>query len=476
MHVTGKWSASKNQFEVVAKFGFQQLRNLDAEGTGGCIFGNITSSNDTAIGEAVLMAVPQMHISKFYSDSMYGQTCDSMLNRITDLIANDRCFPNGTDVLLRSVPCTKGKLCEGQKKLKKMIRGFQMMLRIERQENPQYWYVVLVGCSLNKNCTWVPLQKSIDINYDLWLTNGNPLSRNMDLFAYQFSFDEQDTILIYFVALFMYLTLSIFEWRAVISHKQIHFSSRQKLLCLILVTKIVGLALQLLNMIVFAYDGRGLILARLLGEFFRLLAICIMYLLLILLSRGWSINDSNRSALNRMIIFLWIFLVIAHFFFFFANFFFVDDILHDIDIFKSWPGYGMLLVRLCQALWFLAEIRYTISRERDEEKAVFLAYFGAGFLVWFVYLSALGVIVSFISVLWRFKIILAITTFANFVAISSLVHLFWPTGSYSRFFAVGNSCHRRLDSVNSAELRDMEYLLQDSDSDSDNLVLDLRSI
>ena len=44
--------------------------------------------------------------------------------------------------------------------------------------------------------------------------------------------------------------------------------------------------------------------------------------------------------------------------------------------------------------------------ERDEERAIFVAYFGAGFLVWYVYLSGLGVIVSFISVLWRFKVIL----------------------------------------------------------------------
>ena len=54
----------------------------------------------------------------------------------------------------------------------------------------------------------------------------------------------------------MYLTLSLFEWRAVVTRKQTYISSKQKLLCLILFTKILGLFLQTLNIIVFAYDGR----------------------------------------------------------------------------------------------------------------------------------------------------------------------------------------------------------------------------
>jgi hypothetical protein len=49
---------------------------------------------------------------------------------------------------------------------------------------------------------------------------------------------------------------------------------------------------------------------------------------------------------------------------------------------------------------------HSCFREDDDEKAQFLAHFGAGFLVWFVYLPVLGVIASQISQLWRFKIIL----------------------------------------------------------------------
>lgn len=42
--------------------------------------------------------------------------------------------------------------------------------------------------------------------------------------------------------------------------------------------------------------------------------------------------------------------------------FFIDDILHDIDVFKSWPGYGMLVIRMIEALWFLTEMRTSIDK------------------------------------------------------------------------------------------------------------------
>jgi hypothetical protein len=42
--------------------------------------------------------------------------------------------------------------------------------------------------------------------------------------------------------------------------------------------------------------------------------------------------------------------------------FFVDDELHDVDVFKSWPGYAMLAIRIVFTMWFLVEIRTAILR------------------------------------------------------------------------------------------------------------------
>lgn len=49
--------------------------------------------------------------------------------------------------------------------------------------------------------------------------------------------------------------------------------------------------------------------------------------------------------------------------------------------------------------------------ERDLKKTRFYLHFGAGFLVWFVYLPLVSVVCTYVSSLWRYKTI--ISEFAN---------------------------------------------------------------
>ncbi|EYC37647.1 hypothetical protein Y032_0774g2243, partial [Ancylostoma ceylanicum] len=108
---------------------------------------------------------------------------------------------------------------------------------------------------------------------------------------------------------------------------------------------------------------------------------------------------------------------------------FLYDVLHEVDVFSSWPGYGQLFIRILLALWFLVEIRSLIMREQSEERATFVAHIGAGFLVWFVYLPGLGVVASFISQLWRFKIILGFAASCSLrilsLACATVVYSVW---------------------------------------------------
>lgn len=468
MRVTGTWSTSKGRLKVVAKFGFQQIDILDKdkEHSRGFIYGNITSQHDTK-DRAVFFIVPQKLISTLFSDSMYGQSCDSMLQNISSLAFETRCLPKGKGDIMRWIPCSAGKLCDDEDVPTKVINGYQMTLRIDEPYTPEYWYVVFVACVFDGNCNWTTSKEGISINYDIWLTNGSPLTKHINPFSHQFSFDEQDTAEMYMLFLILYIVLSLCQWRAAKLSKQQQLPPRQKLLCCIIAIKTVGLMFQTFDVVMFAYDGEGVVIVRFLGEIARLMSICLLCLLLILLSRGWSLSETSSVTFSRLTLVAWSAFTLTHLVLFLINFFFVDDIFHDIDVFKSWPGYGMLLVRMGQALWFLAEIRSSIQRETIEEKAVFLAHFGAGFLVWFVYLSGLGVISSFISLLWRFKIILAITTLANFLAISCLVHLFWPTSENRRYFSADTSLHRRMGRTDSHEMDDFERLLLADKTNSD---------
>uniref|UniRef100_A0A915C1H7 GPR180/TMEM145 transmembrane domain-containing protein n=1 Tax=Parascaris univalens TaxID=6257 RepID=A0A915C1H7_PARUN len=469
MRITGTWSTKNGPVSVLAKFGFQQTDPLETKNkhSRGFIYGNV-SSEEVYTSRAVLFIVPQTLLSSFFLDSVYGQTCESMLQNVSRLAFETKCMPEGKGDIMRWVPCPKGSLCEDETDPTKVIKGYQMTLRIEEPYTPEYWYVLLVGCNLDANCSWIPSAGDISVSYDIWLTNGSPLLQYLNPFTHQFSFDEQDSAEMYLIFLLLYVILCLCQWRALYLVQQPRMLPRQKLLTCIIATKTVGLILQSINVVVFAYDGRGVVIARLCGEMCRSWSVCVLCLLLILLSRGWSFNDVSSSSSNRVTVLIWAILTTAHFALLFVNFFFIDDILHDIDVFKSWPGYGMLVIRMIEALWFLTEMRTSIDKEQDDDKAEFLAHIGAGYLVWFVYPSGLGVIVSFISVLWRFKIILAITTIANFLAIACLVHLFWPTGVNKRYFLADVSFYRRMNRANSAEMEDFEQLLIANEMRSDS--------
>ncbi len=83
------------------------------------------------------------------------------------------------------------------------------------------------------------------------------------------------------------------------------------------------------------------------------------------------------------------------------------DFISDTDEWQTWPGYLILAFRILIMAWFLYELKEIFVLERHREKTRFYLHFGAGFLVWFVYLPILAVIGTQVSALWRHKTILS---------------------------------------------------------------------
>ncbi|KAH7707171.1 antigen [Aphelenchoides avenae] len=329
-----------------------------------------------------------------------------------------------------------------------------------------------MACTLNDNCTWVRSTSVSTVRYDLWLVNGNPLVNAGDPLSKQFSFDEQTMPEMYFCALAAYIILASIQAKGISVSKHRRMPPRQRTLTWIIGLELTGLFFESVNALIFAAAGRGVGLFSFTGELCIVLATCLLCLLLILLSRGWSLNTSASDAYNSIMHYVWLLVSGVHVGFFVHNYFFTEGVPKRVDFYKSWAGYGIVGVRLLQALWFLFEVKRTIRRELNESRAIFLANFGAAYMVWFVYLVGLGAIAGFISDLWRLKVILAITTFANFISIACLVHIFWPTGSYRKFFIGDNSMHRQMERHSSTEMDEFERMLigQDTvDSEPDNM-------
>uniref|UniRef100_A0AAF5PGE4 GpcrRhopsn4 domain-containing protein n=2 Tax=Wuchereria bancrofti TaxID=6293 RepID=A0AAF5PGE4_WUCBA len=469
IRIVGTWSSRSSRFSILAKFGFQQIDPLDAEHSRGFVYGNVSSKIVNG-AQGVLLIIPRSLVNEFINKAAPKQSCDTLLKNISSLAFETKCFPKGKGDLMRWIPCPTGKLCIEDDMPGKVVNGSQMTLRIEEPSTPQYWYVIMAACYLDSYCLWKSSVKEITVRYDLWLTNGSPLMRYLNPFGHQFSFEEQNSAEIYMLLFILYIVVGFCQWRSVILCNSASVFPRHQLLNCIIVLKAFGLALHCINVITFSFDGQGVFFARFLGEIARLMSTCLLCLLLILLSCGWSFGNSSEILLHAKVVVFWGLLTSAHFLLFLINFFFVDDVLQDIDIFKSWPGYSMIVIRLLQALWFLVQVRRLINEESDEQKAIFLAHFGAGFLVWFVYIMGLGIIASFVSALWRFKMILVITTAANFAAIACLVHLFWPTSSSRHYFLADITSHRRFVLANDNEGEDFENLMISDSADTDSLV------
>lgn len=126
-------------------------------------------------------------------------------------------------------------------------------------------------------------------------------------------------------------------------------------------------------------------------------------------------------------------------------------------------------------IWFLCELRNTMTYEHNTQKLNFLLHFGASSLVWFIYLPIIALIALQVSALWRFKLLLGkyhkiyhkirnmisflfmhsmfvgITYSADCFAYCVMAHLLWPTRSEQYFLlAQGADNGDELDEFNEA--------------------------
>lgn len=260
--------------------------------------------------------------------------------------------------MVRWVPCPKDKLCAEEDNPSSVISGYQFTFRIEEPVSPEYWYVLLISCSLSLNCNWTKSTRDFPIHYDIWLVNGHP-EANGDTFSKQFSFEEQDVIYIYMVALQMYIILVLCQIRASSITRQSKLPRRQRLLNYIIGLKTIALILQSTDTFIYALFGTSTVILMFIGEVLRVFAVCLLCLLLILLSRGWSLNQIG--AFTSKVKYLWIIISFCHFVLFVYGYINTNDYV-QLNGFNYLSNRGIIIIRLIQGAWFLFEIKKTIWR------------------------------------------------------------------------------------------------------------------
>ena len=294
LHVKGTWRTG-TFFHFLAKFGFQKTNLKDRVQTQGYIYGNVTA-NRNLTHFVTLAVLDRGYFLEYYGNSSIPHresACTAMFKKINSVAYDSQCFDDGQQDLLRKVPCPKGHLCSDEDKPDNVVKNYQFTYAIQDLSQPRFWYVSLVACyrDVSTDCKWKPFKENIELEYDLWLVNGNPYSKNQNPLEYQFSFDNQDTVELYLVFLLCYMFLTPLQVYAVTHQKH----PVPKLFTVGLLFALSGIFLNVFHCLKFAFDGEGIQSAAIIGGVFDICSQTLLMLLLLLLAKGWAITCTELT-------------------------------------------------------------------------------------------------------------------------------------------------------------------------------------
>ncbi|UYV70448.1 hypothetical protein LAZ67_7003027 [Cordylochernes scorpioides] len=193
-----------------------------------------------------------------------------------------------------------------------------------------------------------------------------------------------------------------------------------------LLLRLLYLVCFFMHFLVYSVDGLGMSALRLLGDFLYILSESLLLLLLLLLAKGWAISKVELGWVPSLIL-LWLLYTCLQVMLYLWNTMEVD-VIEDLDEYQTIPGWLALGLRMVIMGWFVLELRETMrDSANDLCRQKFYLHFGAGILVWFVYLPVAALIALAVSSLSRPRFLLGMTSTADVLAYSILIHLFWPT-------------------------------------------------
>merc|ERR1712062_635487 len=412
-----------------AKFGFQKTEILDKGASQGYIFGNITlpenlSSRDVSNNVVTLAVLDRANFLEYYGNRSLANrqdACEKMFDKINSVAYDSNCNDDGEQDFLRSIPCPRNSLCIEEDNPENVVTNSQFTFKIQDLYQARFWYISLVACRRNvSTCQWEYVQNvkgrsENNIKYDIRLVNGNPNVGNKNIFRYQFSSDQQDLLQVYVALLIVYTILTPLQvYAAKIQNHPI-----ARLLAAGLSTQFVALLLINFHFCLFAANGRGVYLFKILGEVLEI------------------ISESLYTILSCLL-YVWMKTEV--------------DVIEDIEEYQTYPGIITLLLRIIVMVGFVMALRDTMLYEYNPDKLNFFLHFGAASLVWFNYLPILAIIALQISALWREKFLIGVSYSVDTFAYAILMHLLWPSRSQQYFLLAvkQENCEDELEELNQA--------------------------
>lgn len=152
----------------------------------------------------------------------------------------------------------------------------------------------LVACHrTSQSCIWKEkTDLDFEMEYDIWLVNGDPASKHLNPFEHQFSFEMHDVFEIYAIFCLLYIP-TIAVWMMAF-YKQIHTITKMLTVCIC--AEFAGVSFNFLHVLIFAFNGVGAEWLKVLGNLLGILAECLFMLLLLVLAKGWTVTSLTLSS------------------------------------------------------------------------------------------------------------------------------------------------------------------------------------
>ncbi|RWS25709.1 Integral membrane protein GPR180-like protein [Leptotrombidium deliense] len=444
LNVNSVWSPSNSAIQVIGRFGVGKADIHHKDDTCGYIFGNISSPSHPfqSHRKATLVLLSRDQFIELYNinknpkktTNSSSPLCEALLSTVDKTAFDEKCKADNEVDSIRYVPCQQGALCEGGfASSAPKVSGYQFTFIIKDQPQPTFWYLVLISCVRGSDnstlCHWKDTSKeTVVIKYNVWFVNGNPMTSSNNIFTYQFSYEQQDTIL-YLVMIVLYAILTSLQVYAFIRQR------RRNLLVYLFTSSLCMHCLAFffitLHKLVFSGDGIGFATLSVVADILKIISLGFFILFVLIIAKGWPVTRSQVTAKPLLLISWVAYLAIEIVLYVWAKR--SEDIIMEIDEYHTVPGWFSLGFRIILMIWFLFELRATMMLEQDQQKLRFYLHFGAGIMVWFVHLPIVVIIGLQISLMWRYKLILGFSFGANFLAYAVVTHFLWPTRQSNRF-------------------------------------------
>ncbi|CAG2257519.1 unnamed protein product [Mytilus edulis] len=306
LHIKGTWNTNTHYYRFLSKFGIQKTDNKDKANSEGFIYGNITTKNISLVKHSLTFVfVDSEYFLEYHGNrtSNSPNSCNAMFNKIDQIAYDNPCRQNGKEDFLRRIPCPKGQLCPDEDEPKNLIPGYQFTYRVQDLKNPRFWYLSMVACYRNttaNNCSWVRSSQNLELDYDIWLVNGDPASKHQNPFEHQFSFEDHDIVESYAVFFALYLII-IFIWLYAY-FKQKHTIT--KILTASICLELTGISCNLLHWMIFSANGVGCYVLSVIGNAIDVISECLFMLTLLLITKGWTItiHSSQHCGKHKIIL------------------------------------------------------------------------------------------------------------------------------------------------------------------------------